>query len=81
MLQRHYSRDIVQYAGPNALAPAQFPRVARLASLAESPATADELASSTGADPAIRQIAKDAGFTRFRRAAETPFNQVYEVRP
>jgi hypothetical protein len=23
----------------------------------------------------------DAGFTRFRRAAETPFNLVYEVRP
>jgi SAM-dependent methyltransferase len=30
---------------------------------------------------AIRQIATDAGFTRFRRAAETPFNLVYEVRP
>ncbi len=32
-------------------------------------------------EAAIRQITKDAGFTRFRRAAETPFNQVYEVRP
>ncbi len=30
---------------------------------------------------AIRQVATDAGFTRFRRAAETPFNLVYEVRP
>ena len=30
---------------------------------------------------AIRQITADAGFTRFRRAAETPFNLVYEVRP
>jgi ubiquinone/menaquinone biosynthesis C-methylase UbiE len=30
---------------------------------------------------AIRQVATDAGFTRFRRAAETPFNIVYEVRP
>ncbi len=30
---------------------------------------------------AIRQIATDAGFTRFRRATETPFNIVYEVRP
>src|SRR5215469_3900341 len=29
----------------------------------------------------IRQVAADAGFTRFRRAAETPFNLVYEVRP
>lgn len=32
-------------------------------------------------EPAIRQVATDAGFTRFRRAAETPFNIVYEVRP
>jgi ubiquinone/menaquinone biosynthesis C-methylase UbiE len=32
-------------------------------------------------ETAIRQIMQDAGFTRFRRAAETPFNQVYEVRP
>jgi ubiquinone/menaquinone biosynthesis C-methylase UbiE len=30
---------------------------------------------------AIRQVVTDAGFTRFRRAAETPFNLVYEVRP
>jgi 2-polyprenyl-3-methyl-5-hydroxy-6-metoxy-1,4-benzoquinol methylase len=29
----------------------------------------------------IRQLTADAGFTRFRRAAETPFNLVYEVRP
>ena len=32
-------------------------------------------------EAAIRQLTTDAGFTRFRRAAETPFNQVYEVRP
>ena len=32
-------------------------------------------------EAAIRQIASDAGFTRFRQAAETPFNKVYEVRP
>jgi ubiquinone/menaquinone biosynthesis C-methylase UbiE len=30
---------------------------------------------------AIRQLVTEAGFTRFRRAAETPFNLVYEVRP
>jgi ubiquinone/menaquinone biosynthesis C-methylase UbiE len=30
---------------------------------------------------AIRQVVTDAGFTRFRRAAETPFNLVYEARP
>jgi ubiquinone/menaquinone biosynthesis C-methylase UbiE len=29
----------------------------------------------------IRQVVTDAGFTRFRRVAETPFNLVYEVRP
>jgi ubiquinone/menaquinone biosynthesis C-methylase UbiE len=32
-------------------------------------------------EAAIRRIATDAGFTRFRRATETPFNMVYEVRP
>ena len=32
-------------------------------------------------EAAIRQLVTDAGFTRFRRAAETPFNLVYEVRP
>ena len=32
-------------------------------------------------EAAIRQVATDAGFTRFRRATETPFNFVYEVRP
>jgi ubiquinone/menaquinone biosynthesis C-methylase UbiE len=32
-------------------------------------------------EAAIRQVVTQAGFTRFRRAAETPFNLVYEVRP
>jgi 2-polyprenyl-3-methyl-5-hydroxy-6-metoxy-1,4-benzoquinol methylase len=32
-------------------------------------------------EPAIRRLATDAGFTRFTRVAETPFNIVYEVRP
>ncbi|MDN5918356.1 MAG: methyltransferase domain-containing protein [Pseudonocardia sp.] len=32
-------------------------------------------------EAAMRQVMTDAGFTRFRRAAETPFNAVYEVRP
>jgi ubiquinone/menaquinone biosynthesis C-methylase UbiE len=32
-------------------------------------------------EAAIRQIATEAGFTRFRRASQTPFNLVYEVRP
>jgi hypothetical protein len=32
-------------------------------------------------EAAIRQVVTEAGFTRFRRATETPFNLVYEVRP
>ena len=32
-------------------------------------------------EAAIRRIVTDAGFTRFRRVAETPFNLVYEARP
>jgi SAM-dependent methyltransferase len=32
-------------------------------------------------EAAIRQVTEEAGFTRFRRAAETPFNNVYEARP
>jgi ubiquinone/menaquinone biosynthesis C-methylase UbiE len=31
-------------------------------------------------EAAIRQVVTDAGFTRFRRAAETPFNIVFEAR-
>jgi 2-polyprenyl-3-methyl-5-hydroxy-6-metoxy-1,4-benzoquinol methylase len=29
----------------------------------------------------LRKVAEEAGFTRFRRATETPFNMVFEVRP
>ena len=29
----------------------------------------------------IRDVATAAGFTRFRRVAETPFNAIYEIRP
>jgi len=32
-------------------------------------------------EQSVARLATDAGFTRFRRAAETPFNIVYEVRP
>jgi ubiquinone/menaquinone biosynthesis C-methylase UbiE len=32
-------------------------------------------------EAAIRRVTKQAGFTRFRRAAQTAFNLVYEVRP
>lgn len=40
------------------------------------------LALGTQAGPArIRDVVTTAGFTRFRQAAQTPFNNVYEVRP
>ena len=29
----------------------------------------------------LREVAEEAGFTRFRRATETPFNLVLELRP
>jgi SAM-dependent methyltransferase len=38
------------------------------------------LGAQAGEEP-IRRLAADAGFTRFRRVAETPFNHVYEIRP
>ncbi|MFC7532498.1 methyltransferase [Actinoplanes sp. GCM10030250] len=48
------------------------------ASLSQEPGTA----LGTQAGPArIREITTAAGFTRFRVAAQTPFNNVYEVRP
>ena len=38
------------------------------------------LGAQAGAER-IRQVVTDAGFTRFRQVAETPFNLVYEARP
>ncbi|NRQ32396.1 methyltransferase domain-containing protein [Nonomuraea sp. NN258] len=38
------------------------------------------LGAQAGEEP-IRQVATDAGFSRFRRVAQTPFNIVYEARP
>jgi hypothetical protein len=32
-------------------------------------------------EAAIREVVTDAGFTRFRRVLQTPFNLVYEARP
>lgn len=45
---------------------------------------AQEVGAALGAqagEKQIRRVATDAGFTRFRRAAETPFNLVFEARP
>jgi SAM-dependent methyltransferase len=41
---------------------------------------ADALGAQAG-EARTRQLVTEAGFTRFRRAAETPFNLVYEIRP
>lgn len=38
------------------------------------------LGAQAGEQP-VRRLAEHAGYTRFRRVAETPFNIVYEVRP
>jgi SAM-dependent methyltransferase len=38
------------------------------------------LGAQAGEEP-VQRLAADAGYTRFRRVAETPFNIVYEVRP
>ena len=32
-------------------------------------------------EAAVRRLTEEAGFTRFRRVAQSPFNLVYEVRP
>ncbi|MGI9101062.1 MAG: class I SAM-dependent methyltransferase [Terriglobales bacterium] len=45
---------------------------------------AQEVGAALGAqapESKLRELATAAGFTRFRRAAETPFNRVYEARP
>jgi hypothetical protein len=36
---------------------------------------------SQAGEAAIREVAGQAGYTRFRRPAETPFNAVHEARP
>jgi SAM-dependent methyltransferase len=48
------------------------------------PASLNENGPALGAqagEEKIREIVKGAGFTRFRRATETPFNLVFEARP
>jgi SAM-dependent methyltransferase len=45
---------------------------------------AQEVGAALGAqagEARIRDVMEQAGFTRFRRATQTPFNLVYEVRP
>ncbi|HUJ67214.1 MAG TPA: hypothetical protein VLX59_16835 [Acidimicrobiales bacterium] len=43
-----------------------------------------EVALSLGAQPGeakLRQVFEEAGYTRFRKAAETPLNLILEARP
>ncbi len=47
---------------------------------ARSQAGGSALGAQAGA-AAIREVVSGAGFSRFRQAAETPFNLVYEARP
>lgn len=45
---------------------------------------AQEVGAALGAqagEERIREVVKAAGFTRFRRASQTPFNLIYEARP
>ena len=45
---------------------------------------AQEVGAALGAqagEERIRDVVMTAGFKRFRRAAQTPFNLVYEARP
>jgi hypothetical protein len=58
--------------------------VVRVAALCVPSALAQEGGYSLGAqagEAAIARLAADAGLNRFRRAAEAPFNIVYEARP
>lgn len=41
----------------------------------------DRALDAQAGEPRIREVVQEGGFTRFCRAAETPFNHVYEARP
>jgi hypothetical protein len=47
---------------------------------AKSQAGGYSLGAQAG-ERAIEDVVRQAGFTRFRRASETPFNLVFEARP
>ena len=51
------------------------------ASRTPCPRPAGHALGAQAGQAAIGQLTAKAGFTRFRRAAETPFNLVYEARP
>jgi hypothetical protein len=48
------------------------------------PASLNENGPALGAqagEERIREIVESAGFSKFRRATQTPFNMIYEARP
>jgi hypothetical protein len=48
------------------------------------PASLNENGPALGAqagEERIREIVKSAGFSKFRRATQTPFNLIFEARP
>lgn len=44
------------------------------------PQSGDRALGAQAGEASLSEVARDAGFTRFRRATSTPFNVVYEVR-
>jgi len=44
-------------------------------------ATGQMALGNQGSERQLRELVAAAGFTRFRRATETPFNLVFEARP
>jgi 2-polyprenyl-3-methyl-5-hydroxy-6-metoxy-1,4-benzoquinol methylase len=44
-------------------------------------ATGGYALGTVASDDELEKVAKKAGFTRFRRATETPFNRVFEIKP
>jgi predicted ATPase len=65
----------------DALVPDSVPgRAAALAAAEQRGLLTVSLGAQAGEEP-VQRLATDAGYTRFRRVAETPFNIVYEVRP
>ena len=74
--RRRHRRRQLQPGGPAVLQRLAVPLRAERAVAAGGYA----LGAQAG-EAAVREIATEAGFTRFRRAAESAFNVVYEIRP
>jgi hypothetical protein len=62
------------HAASVSLTPAQ-------AAVLADPSAGTYLAGNQVPDATWRRLLADAGFSRFRRATETPFNRIFEVQP